>query len=101
MKPFTWRIVRQVIPVVLALVVTVMAVQNYQAGQGGFKLGVDLAGGTDLIYEVDTSKLPEGKTTASYKPEDLASALKRRIDPADLYNVTIRPLGPTRVEIIL
>src|SRR5262249_39363761 len=36
-----------------------------------------------------------------YKPEDLAAALKRRIDPADLYNVTIRPLGPTRVEIIL
>ncbi|HEV8060477.1 MAG TPA: protein translocase subunit SecD, partial [Gemmataceae bacterium] len=32
---------------------------------------------------------------------DLAASLKRRIDPADLYNVTIRPVGRTRVEIIL
>jgi SecD/SecF fusion protein len=101
MKSFKWRIIRQAIPVVLALVIVAMAVQNYQAGQGGFKLGVDLAGGTDLIYEVDTSKFPEGKLPANYKAEDLASALKRRIDPADLYNVTIRPLGLTRVEIIL
>ena len=37
------------------------------------------------------------------KPDELAAALKRRIDPADLYNVTIRPVaGDTpRVEIIL
>ena len=28
-------------------------------------------------------------------------SLKRRIDPADLYNVTIRPVGESRVEIIL
>ena len=36
-------------------------------------------------------------------PEQLAASLKRRIDPADLYNVTIRPVpgDPPRVEIIL
>src|SRR5205823_3923202 len=33
--------------------------------------------------------------------EQLAAALKRRIDPADLKNVTIRPVSDTRVEIIL
>src|SRR5262249_2932074 len=35
--------------------------------------------------------------------DELAAALKRRIDPADLYNVTIRPVGAEgkRVEIIL
>src|SRR5207245_6225547 len=31
----------------------------------------------------------------------LASQIKRRIDPADLKNVTVRPLGDSRVEIIL
>src|SRR5205814_2318704 len=35
------------------------------------------------------------------KPEQLAAALKKRIDPKDLYNVTIRPVSSTRVEIIL
>jgi SecD/SecF fusion protein len=63
---------------------------------GGFKLGVDLVGGTNLVYEVDpTKKLPE------YEPEKLAEALKRRIDPNDLKNVIIRPVSTTRVEIIL
>jgi SecD/SecF fusion protein len=39
----------------------------------------------------------------NFKPEDLAASLKRRIDPADLFNVTIRPVpgDPPRVEIIL
>ena len=61
-------------------------------------LGVDLVGGTILVYEVDDTK-PRDNT----KAEDLAAALKRRIDPADLYNITIRPVptNPPRVEIIL
>ena len=71
-------------------------------GEGGFRMGVDLSGGTILVYEVDQSKMTE-QTRATFKPEDLAAALKRRIDPADLFNVTIRPVpgDPPRVEIIL
>src|SRR5438067_135249 len=65
--------------------------------QIAFGLSLALVGGTDLIYEIDPSKpLPQ-----DYKPEQLAAALKRRIDPTDLYNVTIRPLSDRRVEIIL
>ena len=33
--------------------------------------------------------------------QQLAAQIKRRIDPADLKNVTVRPLGDSRVEIIL
>jgi SecD/SecF fusion protein len=82
-----------VVPVVLGI-----AVCAWASYYGKFRLGVDLAGGTILVYEVDKSK---GEQDA--KPEDLAAALKRRIDPADLLNVTIRPVaGETpRVEIIL
>src|SRR5207248_446241 len=61
-----------------------------------FKLGVDLVGGTILVYEIDPDKKPE-----NYSKDQLISALKRRLDPADLYNITIRPLSDTRVEIIL
>jgi len=97
MKRFTWKIVFCVVPVLLAALVVGRAVQLYGQGRGGFKLGVDLVGGTILVYEVDDpSKLPE-----NYKPEELVASLKRRIDPADLYNVTIRAVGRTRVEIIL
>src|SRR5215468_2791198 len=97
MKRFTWKIIFCVLPVALAAVIVGRAFVQYQEGRGGFKLGVDLVGGTILVYEVDDpSKLPD-----NYKPEELVASLKRRIDPADLYNVTIRAVGRTRVEIIL
>ena len=47
------------------------------------------------------SRFPDGKLPATWNPQELAERLKRRIDPADLYNVTIRPVSDTRVEIIL
>ena len=93
MKSYLGRVLVCLVPVVLGI-----AVCAWASYYGKFRLGVDLAGGTILVYEVDKSK---GEQDA--KPEDLAAALKRRIDPADLLNVTIRPVaGETpRVEIIL
>src|SRR5262245_27062246 len=96
MKPFFWRITLCLVPLFLGVLAVAHATYLYVNGLGGFKLGVDLIGGTDLIYEVDPNKTP-----ADFKPEKLAEALKRRIDPTDLYNVTIRPVSNTRVEIIL
>jgi SecD/SecF fusion protein len=96
MKSFFWKIVLCVAPMILAGLVVAWAFQRYSQGLGGFKLGVDLVGGTILVYEVDPEKKPE-----NFKLALLAERLKRRIDPADLYNVTIRPVPETRVEIIL
>jgi preprotein translocase subunit SecD len=101
LKPFFNRLaICLIVPGVAALFV-IHAAFAYQKGEGGFKLGVDLVGGTILVYEVDPDK--EMKSNYLDNPELLASSLKRRIDPADLYNVTIRPVGsnPPRVEIIL
>jgi len=84
-----------------------------------YKLGIDLAGGTILVYEINlerTKQLEAARhgsgegaqqaqmTSEGLRSEDmlkLATQIKRRIDPADLKNVTVRPLGNTRVEIIL
>jgi SecD/SecF fusion protein len=101
MKAFTWKIVICVVPVVLSALIVGYAYHQYAVGEGGFKLGVDLAGGTDLIYAIDLEKFPNAELPAGYNSQELASSLKRRIDPADLYNVTIRPVSNTRVEIIL
>jgi SecD/SecF fusion protein len=92
---------------VLAGWVTASAVSKYLQGEsGGFKIGVDLAGGTILVYEIDTRKQQEQGRDKKYDPIEntklLAESLKRRIDPNDLYNITIRPAGgEARVEIIL
>src|SRR5919197_1905760 len=98
MKRFYPRILVCLLPILISAVVVGWAWREYQQGRGGFRLGVDLVGGTILVYEVDESKLPE-----KFNAADLANALKRRIDPADLYNITIRPVegAVPRVEIIL
>ena len=65
---------------------------------------MDLAGGTILVYEVDTTKMQGGKAAwTADKAAEMTAALKRRIDPNDLFNVTIRTLpgDPPRVEIVL
>ena len=75
MRRFSSKISLCLIPVILGGVVLGRIL--FLRGEGGFNLGVDLVGGTILVYEVkDPSRLP-----ASCKPEDLAAALKRRIDP--------------------
>src|SRR5262249_8897424 len=93
-----WKVLICLVPIFASLIIVGRATALYRAGEGGFKLGVDLVGGTILVYEVDPDKLPKDQ---KYNPQDMRAALTRRIDANDLYNVTIRPVGDTRVEIIL
>lgn len=98
MKRFTTRIIVCLLPTLLSIAIVGWAYWKYAYVDGtGIRLGTDLVGGTVLIYEIDESKTQDTKTNK----DDLAHALKKRIDPNDLYNVTIRPIGDTRVEIIL
>src|SRR5436305_10080518 len=106
MRPFFWKIVICLTPTLLSIAVCLVALWNYsnppmQVGDYqilsglNYKLGVDLVGGTILVYEID-----ETKKRADYDKDKLVAALKRRLDPADLYNITIRPVSDTRIEII-
>jgi len=99
MKPFTWKIVICVVPLLISGVVVGKAFNDYLDGRGGFKLGVDLVGGTILIYEIDPAKLPENWDDR--QAQELARRLKSRIDPSDLYNMSIRAVSKTRFEIIM
>src|SRR5207253_9979059 len=117
MKSFFWRFTICILPCLLAAWVTSLAVNKYYQGEsGGFKLGVDLVGGTILVYEIDLRKSAKDKESEAaakgkkddkkkddaqavqaYNPQEqiqvLAEALKRRIDPNDHKNITIRPTG--------
>jgi SecD/SecF fusion protein len=101
MKAFRWRLTICLVPLLLSAAIVGLAFRSYFAGQGGFKLGVDLVGGTILVYEVDLDKLPGGKLPDRWDPQELARRLKNRIDPTDLYNITVRVANNTRFEIIL
>src|SRR5579863_9230356 len=59
------------------------------------KLGIDLSGGTILVYEVE-------KTVGqNFNMDELISALKQRADPEGVKEMPIRKIGGNRIEIIL
>ncbi|MBN2019413.1 MAG: protein translocase subunit SecD [Sedimentisphaerales bacterium] len=61
------------------------------------KKGIDLGGGTSLIYEIDAHGMntDERRGLASR----MITVLRRRIDPANIQNLVWRPQGNTRFEI--
>jgi SecD/SecF fusion protein len=60
------------------------------------KLGIDLSGGTILVYQIRQETLPP-----DFQMEELIAALKRRVNPEGAKDIPIRPLGRDRVELIL
>ncbi|HKA06657.1 MAG TPA: protein translocase subunit SecD [Gemmataceae bacterium] len=105
-SPFFNRTVICLIPTVIATILVVNAYLKDPDGFSGFKLGIDLRGGTILVYEVDQelSEQTRGRDSGAGRARAdtaLADSLKRRLDPADQYGIIVRPLGESRVEILL
>ena len=110
-RKFLLRLVVCLVPTLLAALAVGLAVMRESEGNAGFRRGIDLAGGTILVYEVNLERSLRGKTPdavaaagtglSGEEIRKLAENLKRRIDPADLRNVIVRPVGTTRIEIIL
>lgn len=78
-------------------IITLLAVLALYPPDKKLKPGIDLAGGTSLIYEIDTQGIPEAdQKDLSQK---IITVLRRRIDPANIQNLIWRALGNTRFEI--
>jgi SecD/SecF fusion protein len=60
------------------------------------RLGIDLSGGTILVYEVE-----QDPNAMKVDMDDLISALKQRADPQGVKEMPIRKVGVNRIEIIL
>ncbi len=66
------------------------------------KLGIDLAGGTNLVYEVDREAAESGGKAVSDESMDmLTAAIARRVNPAGTKEIAIRRVGVQRVEVII
>ncbi len=89
MKRFTWKI---------ALIVgsTLAGLYTMWPPEQKLKLGIDLSGGTILVYEVVSDN-----TNRVVNMEDLISALKKRADPEGVKEISIRNVGDKQIEIIL
>jgi len=60
------------------------------------KPGIDMAGGTDLVYEI---KIPPGQSVNPELALQVMESLKRRVDPNGVRNLIWRPQPPNRIEI--
>ncbi|MCG3180275.1 MAG: hypothetical protein BIFFINMI_02634 [Phycisphaerae bacterium] len=61
--------------------------------------GIDLNGGTKLLYEVNTENWSGSQSETP--AQTMISALKERIDPQGLLNLQWTPVGPDRIEITI
>uniref|UniRef100_A0A7C2JZK5 Multifunctional fusion protein n=1 Tax=Schlesneria paludicola TaxID=360056 RepID=A0A7C2JZK5_9PLAN len=65
-------------------------------------LGIDLAGGTNLIYAVDREQAAkDGKAVDSATLDKMVGAVGRRINPSGAEEVTVRRVGDDRIEVII
>ena len=89
-KNLVWKIV-------LIILLVVVAAWTLYPPDKTLKPGLDLAGGTSLIYEIDA----HGLNAAEKKDLStrMITILRRRIDPANIQNLIWRPQGNTRFEI--
>ncbi len=91
-KDQLWKIV------VILIAVAVSALYVYPPHEK-LKLGLDLAGGTSLVYEIDTTGLESHEQRGL--AQNMIPILLRRIDPTHVANIVMRPQGDTRIEIQL
>jgi len=67
-----------------------------------FHYGIDLAGGTNLVFQVDkAAAAASGKNIDQRTMQEMVSAVKKRINPAGTEEVTVRPVGNDRIEVIV
>jgi SecD/SecF fusion protein len=83
--------------IILIVVLVAVAAWTLYPPSKTLKPGIDLAGGTSLIYEIDAEGL-KGEETKDLA-QRMITVLRRRIDPANIQNLVWRPQGNTRFEI--
>ena len=77
---------RNLVPkIILILILVAAAVLSLYPPSKTLKPGIDLAGGTSLIYVIDT----EGLSSAEEKDlaQRMITVVRRRIDPANIQNL--------------
>src|SRR5271157_5500281 len=89
MKQSRWKIFLIIASVALGLLAMIPPDKK-------LKLGIDLSGGTILVYEVARENLGP-----NFNMDELISALKQRADPQGVKETPIRKIGSNRIEIIL
>ena len=87
--PFVWSIV---------VGTTQQGLTVTESLRESIRLGVDLAGGTNLVYEVKESN---EKPLTSQILDNMVGSIVQRINPSGTEEVTVRVVGQNRIEVIV
>ncbi|HUE74108.1 MAG TPA: protein translocase subunit SecD [Pirellulaceae bacterium] len=70
---------------------------------GTFKLGADLRGGVNLVYEVNEEEtaLLNPAARGTYDLNGVVDVLRQRINPSGVKDLVIRKSGPKQIEIVV
>ena len=102
MKDVSMRIGLVLFTVFLAITPFAWRVIQGHSAKDALRLGIDLAGGSDLIFQVDTEKAQqEEKKITPQVMQRLIGAVTRRLDPAAQEQITVRQVGSDRIEVII
>lgn len=76
----------------------VVRMANGQSLGDGIRLGIDLAGGTNMVFKVQPE---EGKELTSEVMDKMVGAIGKRINPSGTSEITVRQVGADRLEVIV
>ncbi|MCA9083602.1 MAG: protein translocase subunit SecD [Planctomycetaceae bacterium] len=71
---------------------------NGQTLGQGLRLGIDLAGGTNMVFQV---RPDEGKEITQDVMDKMVGAVAKRINPTGTSEITVRQVGKDRIEVIV
>ncbi len=100
LKDLGFKIGALLLTVVLGLAPFVYQVAIGNHWMDAVKLGIDLAGGTNLVFQVDVEAAKKAGKDVSASMEQMVGAIRRRINPGGLEEVTVRKVGADRIEVI-
>ncbi len=100
-KDVGFRIGVVLLAATLGLTPFVNQVARGHSWKNAIRLGIDLAGGTNLVYEVDTEAAKAAGKNVAASMEQMVGAIRRRINPGGTKEVTVRRVGSTRIEVIV
>ena len=82
---------------VLIGVITLLGILLLYPPKDRLRAGLDIAGGTSLVYEIDTTGT--SPTEAYGLAERVKELLQKRVDPSGIYALTWRVHGSNRIEV--
>ncbi|QDT42478.1 bifunctional preprotein translocase subunit SecD/SecF [Gimesia alba] len=99
LKDFSRKIGLVLFTAVIASTPFAWQIANGHDWRNAIRLGIDLAGGSNMVFEVDEGR--SEKELSNEVMDQMVGAIGRRINPSGTEEVTVRKVGQNRIEVIV